>query len=562
MKKLLQFIILFLSFSVCAQVTNEGEPRSWHLIEKSTNTEIELPGIDIEKIRYEDKINDTVFAKPYRIGVPIKVNYGLDNSGTWTQLPNGDRLWKVGFESKDAIHLSVAFNEFYIPKGADIYVYSADQNELIGAYSSLENNDERKLSTWFLKSDNIWIEYYEPKEVKDEGNLNISSVVHGYRLGDDYQKGYVDSINKSLNDSGACNHDVDCPIGTDFETQRDLLKHSVAFLNMGDGYICSGALVNNTNQDKTPYFLTANHCYDRDAGEDPADPSIFSMRFNWISPNPVCAEFINSTDGPTTFVMSGSTLRARSSASDVMLLELTNDIPTDWNVTYAGWDRSDLNPTFQVGIHHPRGDIMKISRDNDSAVKINVGGVHSWVIDGIGATGSGDGWEIGVTEGGSSGSPLFDQNGRIIGQLLGGNADCSFLDDNDEFDAYGRFAISWDNGITSATRLMDWLDPLGTNPNTLDALQNVLAVNDEFLDQNIAVFPNPTSGVIQIKVSGLVGNLNYNLYNVMGQTLLSGSKLHNNEIIDFGSLTNAVYFLKITETDSNRTTVKKIVLSR
>ena len=35
---------------------------------------------------------------------------------------------------------------------------------------------------------------------------------------------------KFLNTSGNCNHDVDCPIGADFETQRDLVKKGVGFL--------------------------------------------------------------------------------------------------------------------------------------------------------------------------------------------------------------------------------------------------------------------------------------------------------------------------------------------
>ena len=161
------------------------------------------------------------------------------------------------------------------------------------------------------------------------------------------------------------------------------------------------------------------------------------MRFNWISPNPVCGSEAASTNSSTNFTMNGATLRARNSGSDFMLLELNNSIPDDWDVTYAGWDKSDTNPSFVVGIHHPQGDIMKICRDDSGVIKvphsINGGSVaQTWEI-----TTAGGGWEIGVTEGGSSGSSLFDNNGRVIGQLFGGAAGCNGTNDN------GTFRFLW-----------------------------------------------------------------------------------------------------------------------
>jgi hypothetical protein len=245
-----------------------------------------------------------------------------------------------------------------------------------------------------------------------------------------------------------------------------------------------------------------------------------------------------------------------------MLLQINQAINPIWDVTFSGWDRSEINPTFEVGIHHPDGDIMKICRDDTGAIKKqnSVPGLYTadtWEI-----TTAGGGWELGVTEGGSSGSPLFDQNGRIIGQLFGGGALCSGTTDNGQLDFYGRFGISWDTGTTNATQLKHWLDPTGTNPSTLDALENVLAVNDESLEQHITIFPNPsTTGVIQIKITGLSNDLQYTLFNVLGQ-LLKTDKLNNNEILNLDNLPNDVYFLKITEIESNRSFVKKIVLKK
>ncbi|MCB0475485.1 MAG: T9SS type A sorting domain-containing protein [Flavobacteriaceae bacterium] len=561
------FTLLFIVFTVSAkaQITNSGQPASWGLLSKSAINPVLLDKIDIEAVRKQDIANDALKAKPFRVGIPIGVNYGLDNSGVWTQLPNGDRIWRIFFESDNAIHLSVVFNDFYLPEGGTIYLYNDDRTDLVGAYTNIENNDDHKLGTWFVKGDKLWIEYYEPKDVTGQGRLNVSSVIHGYRLAGEYQTGYINDFQKLLNDSNDCQQDVDCPVGTDFESQRDLVKHSVAYLNMGDGYICSGALVNNTAQDKTPFFLSANHCYNRDNGT--ADASLFSMRFNWISPNPVCAEATNSTNDPTNFVMSGSTLRARSPLSDFMLVEINNDIPVEWNITYAGWDRSDNIPTFEVGIHHPSGDIMKISRDNDPAIKgqftVNNETLNAWELVGLdGGTPTPEqflkgGWEIGSTEGGSSGSPLFDQNGRIIGQLYGGWSECDGTNDNGGADLYGRFAISWSNGLKT------WLDPLNTNPATLNSLQATLSVNDAYLNRNIRIYPNPsTDGIFYVDVSGLIDTLNYRVFNILGQELKTAKLSGQNETINLQHLENNIYFIKFSEEGSNRNLVKKIIINR
>ena len=538
-----------------AQVTNEGKPASWSLKIKSNVQAIILPSVDIQKIKAEDDINDKTQTKPYRIGIPYTINYGLENAGTWAQLPNGDRVWRILFNSQNAVHLSVIFDKFYMPKGGKIYLYNENKTDLLGAYTDVQNNKKEVLGTWFVNGDKLWIEYFEPKEVKGQGKLNISSIIHGYRLGQAYQKGYLNSQEKDLNVSGDCNHDVDCPIGADFETQRDLLKKSVGFLNMGNGFICSGGLVKNVNQDKKPYFLTANHCFFNNSGEE-SNPANYSMRFNWISPNPVCAATTNSTDATDNFTISGATLRARNSNTDFMLVEINNAIDSSWDVTYAGWDKSDTNPTFEVGIHHPGGDIMKICRDDTGAIKNVNSGAQTWEI-----TSAGNGWELGVTEQGSSGSPLFDQNGRVIGQLFGGLASCNGTNDDNRLDFYGRFGISWDAGGTAATQLKNWLDPSGTNPNTLDALDTALAINDEDLERNITLFPNPTSGAIQIKVKNWISDFEYEIYNTLGQVVRL-NKLQNNEIIDLGNLSSDIYFIKITEIDTNRSIVKKIVLDK
>ena len=471
MKK--QLLILFsvlYSFSH-AQITNEGSPKSWEISKNKLETlkSIRLPEIDMRKIQAEDAVNDKLEAKPWRFGYKYNVNYGIENAGQWVETDNGDRIWRILFESKGALSLNFIFDEFYMPKGGSVYLYSDDKKDLLGAYTDIQNQENGRLGTWLVQGDKVWIEYFEPKEVRGQGKLNIETVTHAYRNRETYQK--------SLGSSGNCNHDVDCSIGDDWEQFKEHNKKAVALILINGNGHCTGTLINNTNQDKKPYFLTANHCLT-------SPTTNWAFRFGWVSSNVSCASNeVSSNSGPINMSISGATLRANTSNSDVALLELNSSIPDAWDRVWAGWDRSDVTPSFTVGIHHPSGDVMKIARDDNAPLKIaqNAGGsspvAQTWDITGLtssGNSGGVTGWEIGVTEGGSSGSALFDPQGRIIGQLYGGAAACAGTNDNNGHDYYGRFGVSWDAGSNAATRLIDWLDPQGSNPVTLNSFPSLV----------------------------------------------------------------------------------------
>jgi len=451
MKKLLLLLAIFFSVNCFSQVTNEGKPQSWKQLDNAQSIQPNLlPNFDLKAIQDEDKINDGLFDRPWRFGFMHSVDYGFEQ-GQWDTLENGDRIWRILISSPEALSLNVIFDDFFVPEGSTVYLYNNERTDLLGAYTSIQNQESGILGTWLVEGDSLWIEYYEPANVSGQGRLHIAKATHGYRNAETFK------LSKALNSSGDCNLDVDCPIGSDWQAYKDNNKKSAGILLSGGSGFCSGALVNNTANDGTPYFLTANHCY--------SNPAAWAFRFGWISPDPICASTEDSTNGPTTMTISGGTLKAKNPASDFCLVEINSAIPNDWGRVWAGWDKTDNFPTFQVGIHHPSGDIMKVCRDDDPATKEANAGAQTWEITG----GSNGGWELGVTEPGSSGSPLFDQNGRLIGQLYGGAAACSGTNDNGAFDYYGRFGVSWDNGSTSATRLKEWLDPSGSDPDVLDS---------------------------------------------------------------------------------------------
>tara|TARA_R110002049_G_scaffold176384_3_gene343592 strand:+ start:2636 stop:3433 length:798 start_codon:yes stop_codon:yes gene_type:complete len=185
------------------------------------------------------------------------------------------------------------------------------------------------------------------------------------------------------------------------------------------------------------------------------DSDASDYMFYWNYESPTCN---SSTVEPAIFSSTGATVRANNSNSDFALLELIESPgAAGYDVFYNGWDRTTTPNGGGVGIHHPAGDIKKISTHNQIPGPGQINNANFfWRVNWM-ATPNG----FSVTEGGSSGSPLFMNNGRVIGQLFGGsNINC--LNPANDPGEYGRFDVSW-NGANPQRRLRDWLDPSGTN---------------------------------------------------------------------------------------------------
>ena len=435
MKKIyLAIASLCLSFGLYAQTTNLGSPFGWNGKIDSKNTPVEvMPGYDQATIDAEDAINDAAKDAPWRFGYKYDVNYDLQNSGNWTTLPGGNRVWQLEIDCPGAMTVNLLIDDFNLPAGAYLYLYDVDQSNRVGAYTARNNRADGELGTELVHGDKIIVEYYEPAAVSGQGAFTITNVIHGYRSLNSVQK----DLAKALNSSGDCNIDVNCPLGNGWDDQI----RSVAMIVVGGSGICTGALINNSCDDGTPYFLTANHCLGGSTGN-------WAFRFNWESPvgNESCATTAGSVDPgpPYDQTANGATVLVSGTQADHALLEIDNMTVTDaqnWNCFYAGWDASDAQTVTQAtGIHHPSGDVKKICREDQSPYHTTAGGptAQVWMI---------DDWDQGVTEPGSSGSPLFDQNGRIIGQLYGGAAACAGTNDNNQLDYYGRLGVSYPLGI-------------------------------------------------------------------------------------------------------------------
>ena len=429
-KTMLNFIRFnLLVLTIClAQVSTPSTPKSFYIDENIPLSTVTLPSFDVDQFLIEDdnemRSGDT---KPYRFANPISVNLNMNNAGIWTELEDGSMIWMLEFESVGAFSLNIIYDIFDIPDGAEFFVYSDDREMVLGAFTSFNHKPHGGFSTAPVKGDKIILEYNQPSNAEFNGYISISTIAHDYRnVFFNEERGY--------GDSGSCNNNVACSVGDDWQ---DEIRSVAMILTSGGSRLCTGSLINNATQDLSPYFLTANHCL--------GGNNSWIFMFNYESPQ------CSNQNGPTNMTVSGSSLLASSSTSDVALLLLNETPPQDYNVHYAGWDVSGSTPSIPVGIHHPSGDIKKISFDYDNAS--NSG--NYWDV---------DSWDDGTTEPGSSGSPLFDgQTHRIIGQLYGGVASCT----NFGYDTYGKTSVSWNLGLS------DYLDPNNTGLSYIDGIDAI-----------------------------------------------------------------------------------------
>lgn len=431
-------VLLASTFShlLVAQISHGGQPTNWAQPLEQTLNWKSFQALDVATLTAEDAATASMKDAPWRFGVEHEVFWNMQNSGNWSE-ESGFRVWRLGVRAEGATSLSFYLSRFVVPKGGELFVWNEERTHFLGSFTHENVKDWEGLALSLMEGDSVVLEYREPLSIPATGEIEVSQVVQGYRslLRREAELIAENASSGPFGNSGACNINVNCPEGADWQVE----KQAVALIVNGGFATCTGSLVNNTANDGTPYFLTANHCL--------GTPNTWTYYFNHESST------CSGSTGPTNNSISGGSLLVNNGGSDVALIQLSSAPPASWGVEYAGWDASGSSPQNATGIHHPSGDVKKICFENNSPYTSTAGGAQVWWI---------SQWEAGVTEPGSSGSPLFDQNHRIIGQLYGGAAACSGTVNNGAYDYYGRFDVSWGLGVSQ------YLDPLGTGTQVLN----------------------------------------------------------------------------------------------
>ncbi len=393
----------------------------------------QAPIVDEEAARLEDDDRE-IEGLPPRFAIPFAAGIDSDVRGNWEDLGNGDMLWRQRISSPGAKSINLGFSRYALPETSSLLIYAADRSYSLRAFTSADNAEHGELWTPVLLADDIVVELTVSSKAADRVELEIGSVNVGYR-------GFAEFLSPGER-SGSCNNDVVCPEGDPWRSEIP----SVGVYTLNGAWTCTGAMINNTAQDATPYFLTANHC-----GISTGNDHTMVIYWNFESQN--CGD---QGGGSLAQNQTGVTHRVSYSASDMTLVELNATPNPAYGVTYSGWDRGTGDQPSAVAIHHPSTDEKAISFEYDPTTtttylqnSVPGNGTHIRVTD----------WDDGTTEPGSSGSPLYSPDHKIVGQLHGGYASCS----SQTSDWYGRLSYSMDN-----SSLSNYLDPLGTGQQTVD----------------------------------------------------------------------------------------------
>lgn len=461
------FLIFGITYSI-AQYSVGGTPPSF--LDNSLSEDydcLNLYSPDVQSIIDEDGEYEKN-GQPLRIGVSVPVGYDMTDAGTWTDIADGGRIWRLKLISKDALAIGVYYGDFFIPEGGKLYLYNKSRTQVIGAFTEINNPRSGIFATELIQGDEVTLEYYNPSELQLEPIISISEICYAFR-----HVGFLfeGSDNKDFGDAGDCLVNINCPEGDNWQDEKNGIARFLG--KEGTGYFfCSGSLVNNTAEDFFPYFLTADHC---GGSASESDFNAWTFYFNFEAPdcdNPGSQPSYNTIPGCTKVARGGN---GGNSGSDFLLVHLNRYLPEDFTPYFNGWNRNNTSSSSGASIHHPQGDIMKISTYTSSLISDTWGGI------------SGTHWRVvwastvtdhSVTEGGSSGSPIFDSNGRLVGTLTGGASFCSTPTLPDK---YGKFSYHWEsNGSSNEYKLKPWLDPDNTGATTLDGIygQNVLPAAD------------------------------------------------------------------------------------
>ncbi|MEO0683609.1 MAG: CUB domain-containing protein, partial [Cyanobacteria bacterium J06649_11] len=290
------------------------------------------------------------------------------------------------------------------------------------------------------------------------GDEDIQQVFEEYPFVLDYLDGVALSGTEVQYDY-SCRENINC-----FTNWQDI-KRSVVWViipgsdtdpNDGKTPSCSGVLIRPSSSLSITksYLLTARHCI-----YEPAHLQKIQFVFNYERD---CNSAVGTENfSNTTF---GATVVASSGKFDFTLLELSHLPPIDAFPYYAGWDISENIPQNSFGIHHPSGAYKNISYFSGLPKKNTFAGI----VEAKGATTLStyylnskfwkyqrDDMSFGSFEKGSSGSPLFDQSGRVIGILhaMGPRANEGdfyedyYCEDTDKF-FFQMISSIWDNNST------------------------------------------------------------------------------------------------------------------
>lgn len=584
-KKLTSLLLASLGLGLYAnaQIVDLKTPKTH--IDKNTvvpTKTFELPSLNAEELLAD--LEKESFNNAIGKLVPTSISFPED--GTIIVANDGTKIWRVKVVLPQSLGLGFYFDKFKLPQGVEMFLYNENRRHVKGTYTSEDNNEDLTMGTGPVQGHIAYLELNIQPDVNIENiELHVDNIGSYFRGALPEFRYYADGDEPSViglydnvffKASSTCMINARCPEGNGFENQRKATVHTIITVSTPTGdylYTCSGTMVNkigNTTSSCTKYLLTASHCEPDNLKAGLRFSSNYIIRYN--NESAICA---NPPSAPNAREITGVSFVARSNydddlpasyiKADFLLLEVTKPIPDSWDVVLNGWKANIPTltvtaPNKIIGFHHPGGDIKKVSYAKKiTNYALGAAGTH-WNMQ----------TEVGYAAQGSSGSGLFDHQGRLIGiasvSTGVGPTSCKTAADGSpasstSYDlSYSKFSYCWlnpgDGGTIANTQLKPWLagstDEMTANPASSNCTPITTGTEKIIpFSANLNIYPNPSdNGIFEVNITiGTASDYVIEVYDISGRVILSqeyqdmGSQIVK---LDLSNVNNGIYMVKLS----------------
>ena len=212
----------------------------------SVQIDFQVPGKNLDVLlaiekRYSDNMNAVL---PFQIAAPIPVDLNISKLIKWS-IEKEFAYGKFVIKLNGALSSSINFNEFYLPRETEMFIYNRNGNMITGPITEKENNQNKIWGSWVYKGELLIIEIKTPSKTKDNLLLHSNNIAYGYKEVYKVQVG-------GFGQSAPCHINVLCPLGAGWGNERNSV--SLILSDNGSSW-CSGSLVMNTCNNTRPFSI-------------------------------------------------------------------------------------------------------------------------------------------------------------------------------------------------------------------------------------------------------------------------------------------------------------------